>query len=277
MSRRSDAVDDASAGAGAGSVTAGEAADDAPRGPGAGPVTGTAAGPETGSATDDGGAAALSGTAAAMDDDQEPSADPSAEVGAGADGAPARSATVGFAVFPTALGECGIAWGPGGITGVHLPEESGDVVRAVLASAQEGAFEAAPPREVQDVIDRIAALLDGRSRDDLTDVRLDLSGLSGFLQRTYAITRTIAPGHTMTYGQIAERLGSPGLARAVGRAMGANPCPIIVPCHRVLGADGSIGGFSAHGGALTKRRMLLAEGVPEQDGPALFGADQLFG
>lgn len=196
--------------------------------------------------------------------------------GAGDDGVPALSAAVGFAVFPTSLGECGIAWGPGGITGVHLPEESGDAVRAVLASTQEGAFEEVPPAEVRDVIERIVALLAGSSQDDLADVRLDLSGLSGFLQRTYAITRTIAPGHTMTYGQIAERLGSPGLARAVGRAMGANPCPIIVPCHRVLGADGSIGGFSAHGGALTKRRMLLAEGVPEQDGPALFGADQLF-
>lgn len=288
MSRRSDAVDDASAGTGAGSVTGiddgsagargdfvteGEVIDDAPAGSS---VTGTVADADaaTGSVADDGDAKAHPGIGPVIDDDREPSADPSVELDGGL---LPRGESVGFAVFPTALGECGIAWGPGGITGVHLPEESGDAVRAVLASAQEGAFEAAPPREVQDVIDRIAALLDGRSRDDLTDVRLDLSGLSGFLQRTYAITRTIAPGHTMTYGQIAERLGSPGLARAVGRAMGANPCPIIVPCHRVLGADGSIGGFSAHGGALTKRRMLLAEGVPEQDGPALFGADQLFG
>lgn len=217
------------------------------------------------------------GAGAVMDDDREPSADPSMEADAGDDGAPARGAAVGFAVFPTALGECGIAWGPGGITGVHLPEESGDAVRAVLASAQEGAFEAAPPAEVREVMDRIVALLGGRSQDDLSDVRLDMSQLSGFLQRAYTITRTITPGHTMTYGQIAERLGSPGLARAVGRAMGANPFPIIVPCHRVLGADGSIGGFSAHGGALTKRRMLLAEGVPEQEGPALFGPDELFG
>ncbi len=189
---------------------------------------------------------------------------------------PVSDAPVGFAVFETAIGPCGIAWGPGGITGVQLPEDSADEVREVLAVAQPGAVEARPPDAVRAAVERIRALLAGDSRDDLVDVELDMSGLTPFLRRTYAITRTIAPGHTLTYGQIAERLGSPGLARAVGRAMGANPFPIIVPCHRVLGADGSIGGFSAHGGALTKRRMLLAEGVPESEEPALFGTDELY-
>jgi methylated-DNA-[protein]-cysteine S-methyltransferase len=159
---------------------------------------------------------------------------------------------------------------------VQLPEESADDVRAALSAAQPGAVEAEPDEGVAAAIGRIQALLAGESEDDLADIPLDMSHLSGFLQRTYALTRTIGPGHTLTYGQIAERLGSPGLARAVGRAMGANPFPIIVPCHRVLGADGSIGGFSAHGGAMTKRRMLLAEGVAEQEGPALFGPDELY-
>ncbi|OJV29650.1 MAG: cysteine methyltransferase [Actinobacteria bacterium 69-20] len=185
-------------------------------------------------------------------------------------------APVGYAVFETAIGPCGIAWGPGGITGVQLPEDTADEVRETLVVAQPGAVEAQPPDAVRATVERIRALLAGDSRDDLADVELDMSGLTPFLRRTYAITRTITPGHTLTYGQIAERLGSPGLARAVGRAMGANPFPIIVPCHRVLGADGSIGGFSAHGGALTKRRMLLAEGVPESEGPALFGTEQLY-
>ncbi len=190
---------------------------------------------------------------------------------------PARGTDVGFALFDTVLGVCGIAWGTGGITGVQLPEESADEVRERLMTAQPGLPEADPPEPVRAAIGRIQALLAGDSDDDLSDIPLDMSHLSGFLQRTYALTRTITPGHTLTYGQIAERLGSAGLARAVGRAMGANPFPIIVPCHRVLGADGSIGGFSAHGGALTKRRMLLGEGVAEQEGPALFGADELYG
>jgi methylated-DNA-[protein]-cysteine S-methyltransferase len=189
---------------------------------------------------------------------------------------PGRNAPVGFAVFDTVLGACGIAWGPRGITQVQLPEESADDVRSALSAAQPGAVEAEPDEAVTAAIGRIQALLAGGSDDDLADIPLDMSHLSGFLQRTYALTRTIAPGHTLTYGQIAERLGSPGLARAVGRAMGANPFPIIVPCHRVLGADGSIGGFSAHGGAMTKRRMLLAEGVAEQEGPALFGTEELY-
>ncbi len=198
------------------------------------------------------------------------------QVGDEYDAAPARGTDVGFAVFDTVLGACGIAWGTGGTTGVQLPEVSADEVRERIATAQPGLPEAEPPDAVRAAIGRIQALLAGGSDDDLADLPLDMSHLSDFLRRTYAITRTITPGHTLTYGQIAERLGSPGLARAVGRAMGANPFPIIVPCHRVLGADGSIGGFSAHGGAMTKRRMLLAEGVAEQEGPALFGTDELY-
>lgn len=189
---------------------------------------------------------------------------------------PPLDSRTGFTVFDSAIGSCGIAWGPGGITAVQLPEESADEVRAAFGRAQPGVVEAVPPPEIRAVVERIQALLAGRSRDDLADVVLDTSQLSDFLRRVYAVTRTIAPGHTLSYGQVAERVGSPGSARAVGRAMGANPYPIIVPCHRVLGADGSIGGFSAHGGAMTKRRMLLSEGADGADGPALFPAEQLY-
>ncbi len=184
--------------------------------------------------------------------------------------------TAGYAAFNSAIGCCGIAWGPRGITGVHLPEPSEQATRAQLAESYPEAAEAAPPASIRRAIDRIRAVLEGSSRDDLGDLTLDMSGLSDFLQRAYAAARTIAPGDTMTYGQLADRIGNPGLARAIGRAMGANPFPIVVPCHRVLGADGTIGGFSAPGGAVTKRRMLLAEGVAERDGPALFDADQLY-
>jgi methylated-DNA-[protein]-cysteine S-methyltransferase len=75
----------------------------------------------------------------------------------------------------------------------------------------------------------------------------------------YALTRKIPPGETLSYGQIAARLGSPGAARAVGQAMRRNPFAIVVPCHRVLASGGKLGGFSANGGVWTKRRMLAIE------------------
>jgi methylated-DNA-[protein]-cysteine S-methyltransferase len=82
-----------------------------------------------------------------------------------------------------------------------------------------------------------------------------------FHRRVYDVARTIPPGATLTYGDIAARLGEPGSARAVGQALGRNPFPIIVPCHRVLAANGQLGGFSATGGSATKRRLLTIEGA----------------
>ena len=86
-----------------------------------------------------------------------------------------------------------------------------------------------------------------------------MEGVAGFHRRVYDAARAIPPGKTLAYGEIAERIGAPGAARAVGQALGRNPFPIVVPCHRVLAAGGKIGGFSAHGGTATKRRMLAIE------------------
>ncbi len=107
----------------------------------------------------------------------------------------------------------------------------------------------------------IVALLDGEPRD-LREVVLDESGLEPFARHVYAATRAIDPGAVATYGEIARAVGDPGAARAVGAALGANPYPVIVPCHRVLAADGALHGFSAPGGITTKRRMLELEGAP---------------
>ena len=96
-------------------------------------------------------------------------------------------------------------------------------------------------------IDGIVALLRGEKRD-LREIALDLDGVPDFNRRVYELARTIPPGSTLTYGEIARRLASPGTARAVGQALGQNPWPIVVPCHRVLAADGGMGGFSAPGG-----------------------------
>lgn len=164
----------------------------------------------------------------------------------------------GFALFTTAIGECGIAWNDAGIAGIQLPEADAGETRARLARRFPGAEEQTPPEQVQAVIAAIQALLRGEAVD-LSHVQLDMQGIGEFERRVYEIARTIPAGATLAYGEIAARLGDPGLARAVGQAMGRNPFPIIVPCHRVIGADGRPGGFSANGGAGTKLRLLDIE------------------
>jgi len=108
-------------------------------------------------------------------------------------------------------------------------------------------------------IDGIVALLEGEDAGDLSEIELDLRAVPAFNAAVYRVARTIPPGETLTYGEIAARLDDPGAARAVGQALGANPIPIIVPCHRVLAAGGRAGGFSAPGGVMTKLKLLEIE------------------
>jgi methylated-DNA-[protein]-cysteine S-methyltransferase len=176
-----------------------------------------------------------------------------------------------FALFATAIGPCAIAWGGRGIVGVQLPEACEADTRARMRRRLPDASEAPPPPAVERAINAIVALLSGAARD-LSAIGLDMDGVPDFNLRVYAVARQIPPGATLTYGEIARRLGDPGLARAVGQALGRNPFPIIVPCHRVLAAGGKLGGFSANGGASTKRRMLAIEGAPAIGGPTLFDA-----
>ena len=122
------------------------------------------------------------------------------------------------------------------------------------------AQETAPPAEVATIIAAIAALLRGEPVD-LSGTVLDETRVPEFHRRVYGIARAIPPGRTLTYGEIAERLGDPGAARDVGRALGDNPFPIVVPCHRVLAANGKLGGFSAPGGTATKLKLLRIEGA----------------
>jgi methylated-DNA-[protein]-cysteine S-methyltransferase len=166
--------------------------------------------------------------------------------------------TQGFALFDTAIGRCGIVWSTRGIAGVQLPEADEPRTRARLRRRFPEAQETPPPADVRPVIDDIVALLRGEARD-LTGVALDMDQVPEFQRRIYAIARAIPPGAMLSYGEIAARLGDPQLAREVGQAMGKNPFPIIVPCHRVVAAGGKLGGFSAPGGAVTKRRLLAIE------------------
>jgi methylated-DNA-[protein]-cysteine S-methyltransferase len=172
-----------------------------------------------------------------------------------------------FCLFDTTIGRCAIAWTVRGIVGVLLPERDDGAMRARLLRRHRGARESAPSKDVERAIASIVALVAGESRD-LRDVVLDFAGVPEFNRRVYAVARTIKPGTTLTYGAIAARLGEPD-ARGVGEALGQNPCPIIVPCHRVVAAGGKTGGFSAPGGAATKRRLLAIEGATA-DAPTLF-------
>jgi methylated-DNA-[protein]-cysteine S-methyltransferase len=178
----------------------------------------------------------------------------------------------GFALFDTPIGRCGIAWGPRGIVALQLPEASERALRARLLAQAVDAEEMPPPPAIAGAIRAIGALLAGEATD-LTPLALDMTEVPPFHRRVYAVARTIPPGQTVSYGEIARRLGMPRAARAVGQALGRNPFALIVPCHRVLAAGGKLGGFSADGGLGTKRKLLAIEGVAqavEQD--TLFSA-----
>jgi methylated-DNA-[protein]-cysteine S-methyltransferase len=153
--------------------------------------------------------------------------------------------------FDTTIGTCGLRYGEAGITGVLLPRTP-----PLTAHVPEDC-----PGDVRAAAEAIAALFAGEPRD-LREVVLDERRLDPFRRQVYAATREIGPGETASYGEIALAIGQPGAARAVGRALASNPFPIIVPCHRVLAADGALNGFSAPGGIATKRRMLELEGAP---------------
>jgi methylated-DNA-[protein]-cysteine S-methyltransferase len=172
----------------------------------------------------------------------------------------------GLCLFDTPIGRCGIAWGERGLVATQLPEASERQTLARLRRRQPELQEAQAPPAVQAAIKGIVALLNGEPRD-LREIALDLEGLQDFACGVYALARAIPPGQTRTYGDLAKELGDPGAARAVGRALGANPFPIVVPCHRILGAGDWSGGFSAHGGVETKKRMLKIEsgGRGQQD------------
>ena len=165
-----------------------------------------------------------------------------------------------FTLFDTAIGTCGIVWNERGLAGIHLPDANRARTGASVTRRFPGAAPAPPPADVQHAIDGIVALLRGE-KPDLREIALDYDRVPEFNRRVYELARTIGPGATLTYGDMAQRLGTPGMARAVGQALGQNPWPIVVPCHRVLAADGGMGGFSAPGGVATKRRMLEIEGV----------------
>ncbi len=165
-----------------------------------------------------------------------------------------------YTLFDTVIGWAGLAWSDRGLVAVHLPHPDPETACRSFLRKHPGAAETPPTPAIQKAIADIRALLAG-GRPDLLDVEIDIGRVPEFNARVYEIARAIPPGETLTYGEIAVRLGDKLLARNVGQALGANPWPIVVPCHRVTAAGGKLGGFSAPGGVDTKVRLLTIEGA----------------
>ena len=169
-------------------------------------------------------------------------------------------AAMRYHLFDTALGVCGVAWSEQGLTRLQRPEATPDATARRLRGRSAAAMASAPPRPVAKAIAHVERYLAGE-QIDFARVALDLSGVSDFHRKVYQTMRSIGWGQTTSYGALAQWVGSPEAARAVGQAMGRNPIPVIIPCHRVLASGGKVGGFSAFGGADTKQRLLALEGV----------------
>jgi O-6-methylguanine DNA methyltransferase len=179
-----------------------------------------------------------------------------------------------YCLFETALGWCGIAWSQSGdsdappaVTLFQLPEATPTITEARLARHHEARPTSEPPAPIAEVIERVRRHLAGEV-EDFRDVPVALNGSGPFERLIYDAARNIPAGKTMTYGEIAKATGQPGAAQAVGQALGRNPIPLIIPCHRVLAAGGKPGGFSAPGGLATKAKLLAGEGVTFVQVPA---------
>src|SRR5215470_16252405 len=180
-----------------------------------------------------------------------------------------------FTLFDTPIGRCAIAWSASGVVGMQLPSASEPETRARLLRRFPEARELPPTPEVQRALEGIVSLLHGDA-SNLSNIALDMDRVPPFHRRVYDLARSIPPGETVSYGDIAAKLGAPGSARAVGQALGRNPFAIIVPCHRVLAAGGKIGGFSADGGISTKLRLLSIEAGQSNGASAASEGDMSF-
>jgi methylated-DNA-[protein]-cysteine S-methyltransferase len=167
-----------------------------------------------------------------------------------------------YRLFETAIGSCGVAWSESGVTRLALPEADAAATEMRL-KARTGAARANDfPTPIGRVVDDVQRYARGE-QVDFSSVAVDLAGIDRFRRSVYDTIRSLGWGQTASYGEIARRIGAPD-PREVGQALGQNPIPLIIPCHRIVASDGKLGGFSAPGGRLTKERLLALEG---------FGAD----
>lgn len=165
-----------------------------------------------------------------------------------------------YALVDTPIGPCGIAWSERGLIRLQLPERDRDATQARLTRGLVRPVAASPAPHIGSAVADLVRYAQGE-KVGFADVPLDLDAAPPFHRAVYDATRKIGWGETVSYGALADRVGAPGAARAVGQALGRNPIAIIIPCHRVLASGQRMGGFSAHGGRRTKERLLALEGV----------------
>jgi len=165
-----------------------------------------------------------------------------------------------YTIFDTKLGACGIAWNERGVTAFQLPEATRQQTESRIARNASATRAKSVPKKIAGIIKRAQKHLAGDAQD-FRDVAVDLDNRAEFSKRVYAVCHAIPSGRTMSYGEIAKLVKRPGASRAVGQAMGKNPIPLIIPCHRVLASGNRPGGFSAYGGFATKEKLLALEGV----------------
>ncbi|MGL4811780.1 MAG: methylated-DNA--[protein]-cysteine S-methyltransferase [Beijerinckiaceae bacterium] len=176
-----------------------------------------------------------------------------------------------FHLYETSLGCCALIWRNARVIGAQLPmADRAATARRVLQRFPD-AMEVPPPDWIMSLADDVKRLL-AEGGQDLSAAPLALETVPAFDRAVYEIVRGIPPGRTLTYGEIARTLGGVEDARRVGQAMGANPFPPLIPCHRVVTANGKPGGFSAFGGIETKIKLLSIEQARLGGDSGLFGA-----
>lgn len=173
-----------------------------------------------------------------------------------------------YCLIETAIGTFGLGWTDAGVARVALPDSKTSAVGQRMA--QFGTQSAGPDGRIADLVAAIQAYGRG-DRVQFNAVPLDFAGQSEFHRKVYDDILKLGWGETTTYGDIARRLGDVQLSRAVGAALGANPIPLIVPCHRVLASNGRAGGFSAPGGVSSKMKLLALERAASPQGQFSFG------
>jgi methylated-DNA-[protein]-cysteine S-methyltransferase len=182
-----------------------------------------------------------------------------------------------YCLFETPLGACGIAWKaqetsriPPAVTFFQLPEATRSLTDTRIAGSSGGRKARVPPPHIAGIIKRVQKHLHGDVQNFL-DIIVDLDATGPFARQVYEAVRKIPAGRTRSYGELAAEMSRPTASRAVGQALGRNPIPLIIPCHRVLARGNDLRGFSAHGGVETKARMLKIEGasigLPDGKGP----------
>ena len=187
-----------------------------------------------------------------------------------------------YCLFDTPLGACGTTWKeqetsriPPVVTFFRLPEATRSVTDARIAGSSGGRRARVPPPHIAGIIKRVQRHLHGDVQD-FPDIVVDVGGAGPFARQVYEAVRKIPPGRTRSYGEVSTDVNRPAASRAVGQALGRNPIPLLIPCHRVLASGGNPGGFSAHGGVETKAKLLEIEGAtigrPRRTRPATRGS-----